>query len=200
MYYSTATADAGGMACIGRVTGKWMPTDAECAPIIEWEHDDEPMLCSNAAASKANGREQVADVQSGPKYPSVQDWRSSSNNEPLAYGAEPFYSLDGSLYMVYGAREPGDIRIVQLNESSGRLPEVAQPGFTDEGMASPTIYYSVAVGPNFQLGPDLRAPPFQKDACKHALAPRHSTSPQSRLPILTLLRDPFALAQILRVK
>lgn len=42
-----------------------------------------------------------------------------------AYGAVPFFGHDGSLYMTYGSREPGDIKIVVLNESSGRLSSAA---------------------------------------------------------------------------
>ena len=57
-----------------------------------------------------------------------------SNGEALAYGAEPFWGYDGSLYMVYGAREPGNIRVVQLNASSGRLLTSHSPA---TGLATP---------------------------------------------------------------
>lgn len=159
IYYSTAPSNTGGLACIGRVSGRWVEPDVGCAPVIAWEDDEEPVLCSNSAASKLHGHENVSDVRAGPRFGSTLDWRASADAEALAYGAEPFYGFDGSLYMVYGAREPGDIRVVQLNESSGRLPAVAQPAFSGSA-----LYHRVAAGPDFQLGPDLRAPPFGKDA------------------------------------
>ena len=73
-------------------------------------------------------------------------WRASASAEAFAYGAEPFYGLDGSLYLVYGAREPGNIQIVQLNESSARLPRAAQPGQTNTSEA--TLFHEVAKGPS----------------------------------------------------
>ena len=168
IYYSTApsTADAG-LACIGRISGRWVAADGLCAPTIEWEDDGEPVLCSNSASSMSVGHEEIADVAAGTKYNSTNLWRTSSNGEALAHAAEPFFGLDGSLYMVYGARAPGDIRIVQLNESTGRLPTVAQPGFFSagsDGAGRSSIYHHVATGPNFQLGPDRPAPFTERDA------------------------------------
>ena len=48
--------------------------------------------------------------------------------------------------MVYGAREPGNIRVVQLNASSGRLPHVALPGHRpgDAGLSNDNVYHHVA--------------------------------------------------------
>ena len=56
------------------------------------------------------------------------------------------------MYLVYGAREPGNIRVVQLNESSGGLP-----GHTRE-------HHHIASGPSFQLGQDSLAGPFDQAA------------------------------------
>ena len=75
---------------------------------------------------------------------------AGSDDEAMAYGSEPFYGFDGSLYMVYGAREPGDVRVVQLNESNGRL-QIAQPG---ESNVSLSPYHTVARGPSFELTSD----------------------------------------------
>lgn len=164
VYYSTAPATvANGLACIGRISGRWMMPDPTCEPRLEWEDDGQPVLCSNSAASKEEGNEQLADVFAGPKFNSTAEWRASSNGEALAYGAEPFYGLDGSLYLVYGAYEPGNIQIVQLNESSGRLPKVAQPGRAAANTSNPA-YHHVASGPSFQLGPDHHATSSSKDA------------------------------------
>jgi hypothetical protein len=82
----------------------------------------------------------------------------------MALGAEPFYGLDGSLYMVYGSGAPGSIRIVQLNESSGRLPTMAQP---QDGEYAQASYHHVASGPNFQLLEDSTAPPLYPAAYLH---------------------------------
>ena len=214
VYYSTAPQDAeSGIACIGRVSGRWLGADETCTPTLEWEDDGHPVLCSNSANSTriTNSSERIADVYAGPRFRTMAEWRAYNSggsevgsgfdsgsgsiedrvlseaqsgsgsgeggsgsgeggsgptdedepNEALAYGAEPFYGLDGSLYLVYGAREPG-IRIVQLNESSARLPRIAQPG--NHNASEATIYHQVAVGPNFELGAETPSPLDVKQA------------------------------------
>ena len=157
LYYSTqpSSNSAGGLACIGRASGRWLQADDSCMPTIYWEDDEKPVLCSNSAANIQVGAEMIADVSAGPLFNSTEAWRLGSNGEALAYGAEPYYGFDGSVYLAYGARDPGNIKIVQLNESSGRLPKVAQPGSAN---FSANAYYFAASGPNFELGADTPAP------------------------------------------
>ena len=164
VYYSTTpNAVPDGIACIGRASGRFHVADAICSPSIEWEHDPQPVICSNSAASMQWHAEIVTNASAGARFNSSGAWREHSGGEALAHGAEPFYGLDGSVYLVYGAHEPGDIRIVQLNESSGRLPFVAQPGHAP-GSASVGVYHHAAAGPNFVLGADERAPPDSQAA------------------------------------
>ena len=155
IYYSTATSDSwNGLACIGRISGVWNGTTEACEPRFVWEDDGQPVLCSNSALSITIGGESVANVGAGPKFKTKEDWVAGSDDEAMAYGSEPFYGFDGSLYMVYGAREPGDVRVVQLNESNGRLPKIAQPG---ESNVSLSPYHTVARGPSFELTSDSRS-------------------------------------------
>ena len=157
IYYSTqhSTHGSGGLACIGRISGRWLGVDSTCTPVILWEDDGNPVLCSNSAASKQNGSEVVVDVSAGMKYNTSQAWKDNSHGEALAYGAEPYYGLDGSVYLVYGAQDPGHIKIVQLNETTGRLPKVAQPGGANYSFDA---YHTAASGPDFELGADKKAP------------------------------------------
>ena len=163
IYYSTQPSgySAGGLACIGRASGRWLKADSSCMPTIYWEDDEKPVLCSNSAATILVGSEMITDVSAGPQFNSSEAWKLGSNGEALAYGAEPYYGFDGSVYIAYGARDPGNIRIVQLNESSGRLPRVAQPGSAN---FSASVYYFAASGPNFELGADIRAPATTRPA------------------------------------
>ena len=163
VYYSTqlSTKSSDGLACIGRVSGRWLGHDPTCTPRIYWEDDGKPILCSNVAANVETDSEVIPDVSSGSKYDSEERWLANSDGEALAYGANPYYGFDGSVYLAYGAREPGNVKIVQLNESSGRLPKVAQPGsvsFTSD------VYHTAATGPDFELGADTRAPPTGRPA------------------------------------
>ena len=163
IYYSTqhSTHGSGGLACIGRISGRWLGVDSTCTPVILWEDDGNPVLCSNSAASKQNGSEVVVDVSAGMKYNTSQAWKDNSHGEALAYGAEPYYGLDGSVYLVYGAQDPGHIKIVQLNETTGRLPKVAQPGGANYSFDA---YHTAASGPDFELGADKKAPLSERAA------------------------------------
>ena len=157
VYYSTALpGEDNTSACIGRMTARWPDADdATCAPVLEWEDDGQPVLCSNVGGSYVR-----------PGYATNEEWKAMSNGEALAYGAEPFWGYDGSLYMVYGAREPGNIRVVQLNASSGRLPHVALPGHRpgDTGVSNDHVYHHVASGPSFEMGQDALASPYDAAA------------------------------------
>ena len=157
VYYSTALpGEDNTSACIGRMTARWPDGDAAtCAPVLEWEDDGQPVLCSNVGGSYVR-----------PGYATNEEWKAMSNGEALAYGAEPFWGYDGSLYMVYGAREPGNIRVVQLNASSGRLPHVALPGHRpgDTGLSNDHVYHHVASGPSFEMGQDALASPYDAAA------------------------------------
>ena len=162
VYFSTALPSADNTtACIGRMTGKWYQEDALCEPEIEWQHDDTPVLCSNAKFVPDGNGGEMADP-SQPEFQTNAQWKAGSGGEAHAYGAEPFWGFDGSLYMTYGAFDPGDIRVVQLNESSGRLPFVAQPGHVAVGIpgSNEQHYHLLAQGPNFDLGPDQLASPY----------------------------------------
>ena len=160
VYYSTALpGEDNTSACIGRMTARWPDgDDAMCAPTLGWEDDGQPVLCSNLGGS--------ASAASDAQYATSEEWKSMSGGEALAYGAEPFWGFDGSVYMVYGAREPGNIRIVQLNESSGRLPLVALPGHRpgDTNLSNDHVYHHVASGPSFELGQDALASPYDAAA------------------------------------
>ena len=96
VYYSTAPADAAdGPSCIGRATARWGGAnrsagdddgvDDVCTPTLVWADDGAPLLCSEHGGGDAR-----------------------------AFGAEPFYGFDGSLYNAVGyrpdsaeANEPG---------------------------------------------------------------------------------------------
>ena len=100
IYYSTspsasATASAS-TSCIGRITARWTHTDSMCEPTLLWEDDRRPVLCSQRTVAE-------------PAAESVA--------EPVAHGAEPFYGLDGNLYLVYGAGGSGGIHIAQASLS-----------------------------------------------------------------------------------
>ena len=186
VYYSTTPSTPGdGLACIGRLSGQWQNPDESCAPIVVWEDDQAPVICSNSAARTSHGSEQIADVRAGPKFHTKWAWKAHADGEPYAHGAEPFFGLDGSLYLVYGSREPASIVVVQLNETSGRLPSVAQPGYLSANQSS-HLYHLVASGPNFQLGPDVRAPPTDQEAyISGSIRPHNATT--------SLVRNPFIL-------
>lgn len=94
----------------------------------------------------------------------ARDDSSQMNGARLADDPS-FLSVIGSLYLVYGADGPGGIRIVQLNESDGRLPKAAQPGFANDSASSTTdLYHLVALGPSFTLEQDELALPHEADA------------------------------------
>ena len=69
LYYSTSSVHAhSGVACIGRVSGRWLGADDTCGPFITWEDDQHPVLCSNVHSTASLGSETVWNVHLGPRF------------------------------------------------------------------------------------------------------------------------------------
>lgn len=134
-YYSFADGNASERSCIGRVTGRLLHADEQCAPMVSWQVDERPVMCS------------------GTNSTAFEMFPASEPRAPpgaIATAAEPFYGFDGSLYLAFG---DGAIFVTQLNESDGRLQAVWNN--QSEGVES----HLIARGPSFQLGEDLLASP-----------------------------------------
>lgn len=152
LYYSRYFngTDTSGQACIGRVSAH-LPDGGVLPNDLIWEDDQHPVLCSNTRSRYEENGQSIADPSAGTAYNTEAEW-SAETNEALGLDAEIFKGAGTDIYMIYGSHAPGMIKIVQLDEATGRLKTEAQPGWTAEHDA--TLYPTVATGPMYEINND----------------------------------------------
>lgn len=128
----SATTDSRGVACIGRLTARWLGINAQCEPQMRWQADHAPLFCEG-------------DDHPVPVGSNSQQTGSTPRPSVAARHPHVFRGLDAAMYLLVGGADA--VHGFLLNGSSGRLPVAAASNLS----ASAKL---LAVGPAFHLRTD----------------------------------------------
>ena len=142
--------NSAGVACVGRLSARWLGVSATCEPQLQWEHDEQPLFCEDGidaasaptptaddaalgeeaagdnatSAADANGSAR-SNATNASSNASANASGTASGGGPMPSARHPhvFRGLDARLYLLTGGAEAA--HGIELNESDGRLPLTA---------------------------------------------------------------------------
>ena len=160
----TGTGVGGGRGhCIGRLTAAWVGASSRCAPRLEWSIDELPLLCDDELPADAVAAGCTA------AHPHVV-----ASNGSAATQAEQ----GPTLHLLFGASV---VCAVELNASSGKLPDTSTPGPFTVIARGPSGYEQL---PDVPISDDASplAAPFSAEDAVGMHVPGLQPTPATELP------------------